>query len=231
MGIPWAEATTAGALMGTKTVLNELLAYVDLAKLPEGALSPRSRLMMTYALCGFANFGSLGIMIGGLRPWPPSAATRSFPWAEKPSSPERLRPVFARFGRGHAVLSAGQDPLLQNRLHLLPVVGIQREQIRPCLRRARSNRPPGTPRRSPRSSVAERLNRGRDGRTTPRPVGAVPITFTLRSGRYFLRMRMSRHMSPLQNVVRRSRSGRCGGIRGNSRESVSSIVTCSASLY
>jgi len=66
MGIPWAEATTAGALMGTKTVLNELLAYVDLAKLPESALSPRSRLMMTYALCGFANFGSLGIMIGGL---------------------------------------------------------------------------------------------------------------------------------------------------------------------
>jgi len=66
MGIPWSEATAAGALMGTKTVLNELLAYIDLAKLPEGALSERSRLMMTYALCGFANFGSLGIMIGGL---------------------------------------------------------------------------------------------------------------------------------------------------------------------
>jgi CNT family concentrative nucleoside transporter len=66
MGIPWSEATAAGALMGTKTVLNELLAYIDLARLPEGALSPRSRLMMTYALCGFANFGSLGIMIGGL---------------------------------------------------------------------------------------------------------------------------------------------------------------------
>jgi CNT family concentrative nucleoside transporter len=66
MGIPWAEAATAGALMGTKTVLNELIAYLDLAKLPEAALSPRSRLMMTYALCGFANFGSLGIMIGGL---------------------------------------------------------------------------------------------------------------------------------------------------------------------
>jgi CNT family concentrative nucleoside transporter len=66
MGIPWAEATTAGALMGTKTVLNELLAYIDLAKLPAGALSPRSNLVMTYALCGFANFGSLGIMIGGL---------------------------------------------------------------------------------------------------------------------------------------------------------------------
>ncbi len=66
MGIPWAEAMTAGALMGTKTVLNELLAYIDLAKLPDYALSARSRLMMTYALCGFANFGSLGIMIGGL---------------------------------------------------------------------------------------------------------------------------------------------------------------------
>ena len=66
MGIPWSEAVTAGALMGTKTVLNELLAYIDLAKLPDDALSERSRLMMTYALCGFANFGSLGIMIGGL---------------------------------------------------------------------------------------------------------------------------------------------------------------------
>ncbi len=66
MGIPWSEATTAGALMGTKTVLNELLAYIDMAKLPDYALGPRSRLMMTYALCGFANFGSLGIMIGGL---------------------------------------------------------------------------------------------------------------------------------------------------------------------
>jgi concentrative nucleoside transporter, CNT family len=66
MGIPWSEAHTAGALMGTKTVLNEFIAYVDLAHLPAGALSERSRLIMTYAMCGFANFGSLGIMIGGL---------------------------------------------------------------------------------------------------------------------------------------------------------------------
>jgi CNT family concentrative nucleoside transporter len=66
IGIPWAEATTAGALMGTKTVLNELIAYLDMAALPPDALSPRSRLIMLYALCGFANFGSLGIMIGGL---------------------------------------------------------------------------------------------------------------------------------------------------------------------
>ena len=66
MGVPWQEAGAAGALMGTKTVLNELLAYIDLAGLPAGTLSPRTNLMMTYALCGFANFGSLGIMIGGL---------------------------------------------------------------------------------------------------------------------------------------------------------------------
>ena len=66
IGIPWSEATTAGSLMGTKTVLNELLAYTELAALPEGTLSARSNLIMTYALCGFANFGSLGIMIGGL---------------------------------------------------------------------------------------------------------------------------------------------------------------------
>jgi CNT family concentrative nucleoside transporter len=66
MGIPWNEAVTAGALMGTKTVLNELIAYLELARLPEGTLSPRSTLMMFYAMCGFANLGSLGIMIGGL---------------------------------------------------------------------------------------------------------------------------------------------------------------------
>ncbi|MEY2631563.1 MAG: hypothetical protein RIR00_217 [Pseudomonadota bacterium] len=66
IGIPWDEAASAGALMGTKTVLNELIAYLDLARLDPAALSPRSRLIMTYALCGFANLGSLGILIGGL---------------------------------------------------------------------------------------------------------------------------------------------------------------------
>jgi CNT family concentrative nucleoside transporter len=65
-GIPWAQAQTAGQLMGTKTILNELLAFLDLAKLPAGALDDRSRLIMTYALASFANFGSLGILIGGL---------------------------------------------------------------------------------------------------------------------------------------------------------------------
>ncbi len=66
MGIPWEEAGAAGALLGVKIVLNELLAYLALARLPDGALGGHSRLIMTYALCGFANFGSLGIMIGGL---------------------------------------------------------------------------------------------------------------------------------------------------------------------
>ncbi len=66
VGVPWSEAPAAGALLGTKTVLNEFIAYVDLAHLPDGTLSLRSRMLMTYALCGFANLGSLGILIGGL---------------------------------------------------------------------------------------------------------------------------------------------------------------------
>ncbi len=66
MGVPWPQAITAGSLMGIKTVLNELIAYVELSKLGPDMLDPRSRLIMLYAMCGFANFGSLGIMIGGL---------------------------------------------------------------------------------------------------------------------------------------------------------------------
>jgi CNT family concentrative nucleoside transporter len=63
-GIPWAEARVAGGLLGTKTVINELVAYLELANMKD--LSERTKLLLTYALCGFANFGSLGIMIGGL---------------------------------------------------------------------------------------------------------------------------------------------------------------------
>lgn len=66
MGIPWSETLTTGSLMGTKTVLNEFIAFLNLSKLPEGALSDRSRIIISYAMCGFANPGSLGIMIGGL---------------------------------------------------------------------------------------------------------------------------------------------------------------------
>lgn len=66
MGVPWSEALAAGKLLGTKTVLNEIIAFLDLAKLPQGALSPHSALIMMYGLCGFANFSSLGIVIGGM---------------------------------------------------------------------------------------------------------------------------------------------------------------------
>src|SRR5271166_158190 len=66
IGLPWDEAGTAAALMGTKTVLNEFVAYVNFSALPPDTFAPRSRLIVTYALCGFANFGSLGIVIGGL---------------------------------------------------------------------------------------------------------------------------------------------------------------------
>jgi concentrative nucleoside transporter, CNT family len=66
IGIPWDQAVTAGGLMGMKTILNEFIAYVEFSKLPADALDPRSRLIMLYAMCGFANFASLGIMIAGL---------------------------------------------------------------------------------------------------------------------------------------------------------------------
>ena len=66
VGVPWGQAGAAGRLMGTKTVLNELVAYLDLSALPPGALSPASRSIVTTALCGFANLGSAGILVGGL---------------------------------------------------------------------------------------------------------------------------------------------------------------------
>ena len=72
MGVPWSEAVTAGSLMGFKTILNEFIAYLQMAALPDGALSPRSRLIMLYAMCGFANFGSVGIMVAGLTTMPPT---------------------------------------------------------------------------------------------------------------------------------------------------------------
>lgn len=66
MGIPAEESFIAGSLMGTKTVLNEFIAYIEMSKLSPGALSTRSMIIMTYGMCGFANPGSLGIMIGGM---------------------------------------------------------------------------------------------------------------------------------------------------------------------
>ena len=66
MGIPWSETSHAGALLGTKIILNEFIAYLDFAALPPGTFEARSQVIMTYALFGFANLGSLGILIGGL---------------------------------------------------------------------------------------------------------------------------------------------------------------------
>ncbi len=65
-GVPASEALAAGALMGEKTALNELIAYVSLAQTPDGVFSERTELIMIYAMCGFASFGSLGIIVGGL---------------------------------------------------------------------------------------------------------------------------------------------------------------------
>lgn len=72
MGIPWEEAAAAGRLLGVKIVLNELVSYLELARLPADELGERSRLIVTWAMCGFANFGGLGVMIGGLGAIAPS---------------------------------------------------------------------------------------------------------------------------------------------------------------
>ncbi|MFA7639833.1 MAG: nucleoside transporter C-terminal domain-containing protein, partial [Parvibaculum sp.] len=72
MGVPPEEIYVAGQLMGTKTILNEFIAFIDLTALPAGTLSDRSTLIMVYALCGFANFGSVGILIGGMTALIPS---------------------------------------------------------------------------------------------------------------------------------------------------------------
>lgn len=66
MGIPWSEAMVAGKILGTKTVLNEIVAFLELAKVQPGELSPQSSLIMMYALCGFANFSAIGIVIAGM---------------------------------------------------------------------------------------------------------------------------------------------------------------------
>jgi CNT family concentrative nucleoside transporter len=63
LGVPWDQAPTAGSLMGTKAILNEYVAYLDLAALPDGELDPRSILIVTYALCGFANLASVGLLV------------------------------------------------------------------------------------------------------------------------------------------------------------------------
>jgi CNT family concentrative nucleoside transporter len=68
MGVPWADAPTIGGLLGIKTVLNEFVSYLELSALLTGGadLDPRSVIIATYALSGFANFSSIAVQIGGI---------------------------------------------------------------------------------------------------------------------------------------------------------------------
>ena len=83
LGIPWAEAGTAGVLLGIKVVLNELVAYLRMSGLPEGALSERSTIILTYAMCGFANVGSVGIMLAGFLALAPNRRADLIPLASR----------------------------------------------------------------------------------------------------------------------------------------------------
>ena len=75
VGVPWGESSLSGSLMGIKTVLTEFIAFDMLAKIPEDGMDPRTRLITAHAICGFANFGSVGILIGGLSIIEPSRRT------------------------------------------------------------------------------------------------------------------------------------------------------------
>ncbi len=66
IGVPMDEAAQSGSLMGVKTVLTEFVAFLQLSELPQDAMDPRTRIITAHAICGFANFGSMGILIGGL---------------------------------------------------------------------------------------------------------------------------------------------------------------------
>lgn len=66
IGVPWEEAAKSGSLMGVKTVLTEFIAFLNLAEIPADQMTDRTRIITAHAICGFANFGSMGILIGGL---------------------------------------------------------------------------------------------------------------------------------------------------------------------
>ena len=67
IGVPWQDAVQVGSLIGQKVVLNEFIAYLQLSLLiPQNVLSEKAIIISTYALCGFANFSSIAIQIGGI---------------------------------------------------------------------------------------------------------------------------------------------------------------------
>lgn len=72
IGLPWADADEGGAILGTKLFLTEFIAFIDLGAMPTGAIEERSRMILTYAICGFANVASIGIMTGGMTVLMPS---------------------------------------------------------------------------------------------------------------------------------------------------------------
>ena len=82
-GVPAADAVTAGGLMGTKIVLNELISYLNMANLPSGTLTPRTVMIMVYAMCGFANLASVGILIAGMSALLPDRRDEIVPLALK----------------------------------------------------------------------------------------------------------------------------------------------------
>ena len=66
LGVDWAESSKAGYLLGVKLMLTEFIAFIELGKIPVGEMTERTRMIMTYALCGFANVGSVGITVSGM---------------------------------------------------------------------------------------------------------------------------------------------------------------------
>ena len=87
IGLPWAEAQTGGAVLGTKLFLTEFIAFIDLGAIPAEALSERSRMILTYAICGFANVASVGIMTGGMTVLMPQRRGEIFSLAWKSLAP------------------------------------------------------------------------------------------------------------------------------------------------
>ena len=86
IGVPWHDCGAIGNLLGTRMALNEVIAYIALGA-QKAALAPRSFTIATFALCGFANLGSIGMQIGGIGALVPNAATTSRSSACAPCSP------------------------------------------------------------------------------------------------------------------------------------------------
>ena len=99
LGVPWEDCRAIGGLLGTRTVLNELIAFQELGKL-QNQLLERSFVIASFALCGFANFSSIGIQLGGIGALAPSGGTTWHDLASTPSWPGPWPTFFRRVSRG-----------------------------------------------------------------------------------------------------------------------------------